>query len=393
MLSLGVLEDEVETSEDIEGDRLPCMMQSIHSTCGVKEGEKMRSMPSNEPGKRAHGCSVMKCLEDLLDNFTGKDIKALADKASKLQSDDAIRKGFDDDTYFVKSTSASQPHVVKRVTWSPDGAGYSCDKECLGFVSRKICAHSVAVAHYSNNLKQFVSCLKNTRCSPDNLMALTTVSVNWAAGKKNPNHQTRQRKKSPDVRKSMAPCKNTLGDALANTVTAQEYSVVATSDLRLTTRKNRPPKPSVSPTTSTPFQLIEIKGKVCKCAGCGGDLKDCPDPYTKGDLDELICIRHKEHDYVWIEGHKLYKKTFENKHFHVFHNCLIGRSPGFDFTHVQMCIPYTLTASQLSFLKDRLNGLSCCYFKAWTSMGWQEPLSTVSFIVKTFHLIEQVNLV
>ena len=117
----------------------------------------MRSMPSNEPVKRAHGCSVMECLEGLLDTFTGKDIKALADKASKLQSDDAIRKGFDDDTYFVKSTSTSQPHVVKRVTGSHDGAGYSCDKECLGFVSRKICAHSVAVAHYTNKLKQFVS--------------------------------------------------------------------------------------------------------------------------------------------------------------------------------------------------------------------------------------------
>lgn len=142
-------------------------------------------------------------------------------------------------------------------------------------------------------------------------------------------------------------------------MTPQEYSAVATSDLRLTIRKNRPPKPSVSPTTSTPFQLIEIKGKVPKCAGCGGELKDGPDQYTKGDLDELICVRHKEHDYVWIEGHKLYKKTFENKHFHVFRNCLIGRNPGFDFTHVQMSIPYTLTASQLSFLKDRLNDFSC----------------------------------
>ena len=165
MLPLGVFEDEVETSEDIEGDILPCEVQSTPSTCGVKEGEIMRSMPSNEPGKRAHGCSVMECLEGLLDTFTGKDIKALADKATKLQSDDAIRKGFDDDTYFVKSTSTSQPHVVKRVTGSRDGAGYSCDKECLGFVSRKICAHSVAVAHYTNKLKQFLSWFKNTRCS------------------------------------------------------------------------------------------------------------------------------------------------------------------------------------------------------------------------------------
>lgn len=54
--------------------------------------------------------------------------------------------------FFVKSTSTSQPHMVKRVTGPRDGAGYLCDKECLGFVLRKICAHTVAVAHYSSNL-------------------------------------------------------------------------------------------------------------------------------------------------------------------------------------------------------------------------------------------------
>lgn len=232
----------------------------------------------------------------------------------------------------------SEPHVVKRVPGSRDGAGYSCDKECLGFVSRKTCAHTIAVAHYSSNLKQFVSWFKSTRRNQDNLTALTTFSVNKAAGKKNPNHQTRQRKKSPDAMKIVASCTNTLRDALANTVTTQEYSAVATSDLRMTIRKSIPPKPSVSPTTTTPFELIEIKGKVRKCAGCGGDLKDGPHEYTKDDLDELFCVRHKEHDYVWIVKHKLYKKTFENKHFHVYRNCLVGRNPGFDFTHVQICI-------------------------------------------------------
>ena len=114
-------------------------------------------MPSKQLEKEADGRSVTECPENLLDTFTGNDIKALADKASNLQSDNAIRKGFDDDIYFVKSTSTSQPHVVKRVTGSRDGAGYSCNRESLGFVSRKICAHTVAVAHYSSNLKQFVS--------------------------------------------------------------------------------------------------------------------------------------------------------------------------------------------------------------------------------------------
>ena len=78
--------------------------------------------------------------------------------------------------------------MVKRVAGSRDGAGYSCDKECLGFVSRKICAHTAAVAHYSGNLKQFVPWFKNPRRKQDNLTALITIFVNKAAGMKNPNH-------------------------------------------------------------------------------------------------------------------------------------------------------------------------------------------------------------
>lgn len=150
MLPLGVFEEGEETKK----------IQTNTSSCGDEEGQVSKPMPSKQPDKKADGCSITEYLENLLDTCIGEDIKALADKASKLQSDDAIRKGFDDDTYFVKSTSTSQPHVVKRVTGSRDGASYSCDKECLGFVSRKICAHAVAVAHYSGNLKQFVSWFK-----------------------------------------------------------------------------------------------------------------------------------------------------------------------------------------------------------------------------------------
>ena len=72
-------------------------------------------------------------------------------------------------------------------------------------------------------------------------------------------------------------------------------------------------------------------------------------------MDELFCVRHKEHDYVCIEERKFYKKTFENKHFHTYRNCLIGRNPGFEFKHVQVCITHTLSGAQLTILKDRLS--------------------------------------
>lgn len=181
-----------EGEETGEEDRLPCMMQTAPSTWGDERRRGIEINAVKRARKKEDGCMVIECLENLLDIFTGKDIKALADKASNLQSDNAIQKGFDNDTYFVKSTSTSQPHVVKRVTGSRDGTGYLCDKECLGFVSWKICAHTVAVAHYSNNLTQFVSWFKNTRRNQDNLTVLKIFYINKAAGKNNPNHQTRQ---------------------------------------------------------------------------------------------------------------------------------------------------------------------------------------------------------
>ena len=103
MLPLGVFEEGEKTGEEREEDNLPCMMQTTPRSCGDKEGQVLKPMLSKEPEKRADGCSVTECLENLLDTFTGKDIKALADKVSKLQRDDAIPKDFDNDTYFVKT--------------------------------------------------------------------------------------------------------------------------------------------------------------------------------------------------------------------------------------------------------------------------------------------------
>lgn len=48
------------------------------------------------------------------------------------------------------------------------------------------------------------------------------------------------------------------------------------------------------------FELIEIKKRVCKCVGCGGDLKEGFDEYIKDDLDELFYVCYKGYDYVWI---------------------------------------------------------------------------------------------
>ena len=75
---------------------------------------------------------------------------------------------------------------------------------------------------------------------------------------------------------NMASNKATLSDAIAQV--NEEYAAISTSDLRLTIRRTKPNNLSVDPTTSTPFEIIEIKRKVHKCAGCGVQLKEGSDP-------------------------------------------------------------------------------------------------------------------
>ena len=130
-----------------------------------------------------------------------------------------------------------------------------------------------------------------------------------------------------------------------------------TVSLSMTIRRNRPTKPVVSPTTTTPFHLINITcGKIRKCAGCWKDFKTGPDEHTRNHLDERFCIRHKEHDFVWIQSLGHWKQTFENlKHYHVFLNCIQGRNPTFDAKTVHLSLNHTLSAEEVQHLKDRLH--------------------------------------
>ena len=279
------------------------------------------------------------------------------DKAERLNEETCIRQGFEENIFFVKSSSSSNPHLIKSLS----NAGYACDNQCLGFKSRKVCAHTIAVAAHNNNLHAFLQWYK-TQNKKDNLTALTTFAVNKNAGAKKATNRSR-RDKSPDVLKSVnhsATSSRTLGEKLTTQDSrhdAAEYTAEASENpLHITIRKSRPTKPSVVPTTSTPFELIEVSGRIKKCAaGCNRAIKDGPDNFTKGEIDEKYCVRHKEHDFVWIESQQQWKKTFDNKHYHVYANCIKGRNPHFVSSAMLMHIQHTLGQKELKEISGRLN--------------------------------------
>lgn len=290
------------------------------------------------------------CQKELAGTFTKSDIQAVAVKAKNLVVEKGITAGFEPHTLFVKSTSKASPHLVK----SSSGK-YMCDNDCLGFKTRNICAHVVAAAATQGKLKEFLANCKACKKAP----TLTSlVANNKNAGLKRP-RPTKGRPKSPDAMSSMKQnpnCSATLGDILNEDQTDEEYSAASSSQnpLKITIRKNRPPKPEVNPTTNTPFQLINITGRIRKCAGCGGALKEGPDPFSKEDLDQKLCIRHKEHDFVWIQNQSQWKPTFENKHYHIFPNCISSRNKDtFDVSLVQIELNHTLNQMETTFIKQR----------------------------------------
>eukprot|EP00111_Clytia_hemisphaerica_P023435 TCONS_00069036-protein len=91
----------------------------------------------------------------------------------------------------------------------------------------------------------------------------------------------------------------------------------------------KPNKPSFVEKTSTPFQLIQIKANIRKCAGCGNSLKDGPD-FDADMVDQIYCIRHKERDHFYQKEKGTWKSTFQNVHYHLHPQCITNRNPSFD---------------------------------------------------------------
>ena len=286
-------------------------------------------------------------LHALSDLFAEKDLKLLSEKAQRLCQDKGVREGFEQNHFLVRSQSSQTPHRVKAVA----NSGYLCDNNCLGFKARKLCAHTIAVAARNKNVPAYLKWYRNQE-KKDNLTALTTFAVNKNAGAKK--SVRKRRNKSPDVMTSSKVKQNTTTKTLEEVVASPRYTAEASSNpLRITIRKNKPAKPTVQPTISTPFELIEISSRIKKCAaGCNGNIRDGPDSFTRGEIDEHYCIRHKEHDFVWIESQGKYKKTFENKHYHVYANCIKARNPHFDSSKVK--IQCSLEDREIQILKERL---------------------------------------
>ena len=76
---------------------------------------------------------------------------------------------------------------------------------------------------------------------------------------------------------------------------------------------------------------------------------------TKNPIDEKVCIRHEEEDFIWLEQRgSCWIRKVEPKHYHVYRGCIITRNSKFDENDIRVSTKETLTKSKKDFLRERL---------------------------------------
>ena len=294
----------------------------------------------------------------LLPSFTRSDIDLLKRKAEEIMERKQIIAGFSDLHFIVKSATGKY-RTVKLLSTGK----YSCDHDCLGYESRKICTHTIAAALYGNNLHKYLETFRKE--STINLTKLTIPSsVNQKAGKKSGKQLKRKHNRSVspvsiiqsttlgELFSELIATRSGVNEELNRTPTVVSL-VLHTRDSGMKMRIQIPKRPKYVETTTTPFALIAIKGNTRKCAGCGGKLKDGPDPLLVHDLDKSICIGHKEKDYFFNKEHNFWKPTYGNHHYHIFPDCLTNKNPS--FVQSNLVIRLALDGELKKFLYNRFH--------------------------------------
>ena len=272
-----------------------------------------------------------------------------------------IRDGFKDNTYFVRSLSCETPHIIKRLL----SGSYVCDKQCQGYANRNICGHVLALALKKGDLVEYIAYyIKNF---DGNITRLTTANIGKNPGQKKVGRK-RARARSPDLATGtvcMDPpllCDTPggsnpprLGDILDGGYNTEFVSQVSPGSMRLNISK-KPMKPPYIETRNTEFYLVSIKRNIRKCIGCSGNLVDGVS--EKHSYDEKICIRHKENEWIYVSpknGNPHWKKTFDNKYYHVLSDCIKARNDSFDLSQLIIETESTITGSMKAFLQNRLD--------------------------------------
>ena len=194
--------------------------------CLSEEEEEIPGIKSGDP------------FSKLISSFPRSDIDALRKKSTEIVDNGQIRPGFLNNEYIVKSTSCKYKTVSVCI-----GGKINCEKGCLGFQGRGICAHTVAVALHTSTLGSYLDFY--LKYHQYNLTKTTVPAVNNNAGKKGATRK-RGKSKSPDVMRKAAPAGTppfTIGSLLSdNDLSGFQVTHVTASGMKMKLQQLPKPK-------------------------------------------------------------------------------------------------------------------------------------------------------
>ena len=162
-------------------------VNSFHSTLHSSDALTTSKSLLNEPQNVAESGRNLSISYMFISNtLSDGELQSLWSKASRLLSEAKVLKapGSDGNTWWVSSDSSPSPHIV---TKSKTNTGrYMCDKQCVGWKSRNICAHCLAVAEEDMQLKNFLIWFRTTKNPCSNLTKAVYHGTYKHAGQKKP---------------------------------------------------------------------------------------------------------------------------------------------------------------------------------------------------------------
>ena len=165
-------------------------VNSFHSTLQSSDTSTMSRSLLNEPQTVVKSGRNLSIPYTFINNtLSDGELQSLWSKASRLLSEMKVLKAPGSDgnnVWWVSSDSSPSPHIV---TKSKTNTGrYMCDKQCVGWKSRNICAHCLAVAEEDMELKNFLIWFRTTKnpCSTNLTKAVYHGTYKHAGQKKPP---------------------------------------------------------------------------------------------------------------------------------------------------------------------------------------------------------------
>ena len=241
-------------------------------------------------------------LDPLTGNFTDEELQSLAAKSGALIHSDAIRNGFQQETFLVDSKRPPPNSSPYTVTCLKSG---KCVCECSFYGRNNVCSHTVAVSWKEGILSRTLDCYKGR-----NMYNISTSTASSAVGKKQPS--VRRKRKSPVQNSESTSVHSDCVFAEGSSAT-KELCVHPLNATTVVIKKAVRPE---DPPPAAPLIIKRISGNIRKCAGCPKALSSEVEGFWGEEDAVYCCVRYEAYHY-WNKEAKSYLLTSGTRHYHM----------------------------------------------------------------------------